>query len=146
MEHHPRGYGIDNWKRSLVRWNMEDVGLDEVKVPRFKRVREKIRREYKVRFDWLESGNRLHFRYLSETMPLFRRDPSLHVAMHARSFQTSFDFLSLSLPPSTFNPFHPIGSQDPGWSWQIRQQNERDVSERCPARMRYANCIIARAA
>lgn len=47
--------------------------------------------------------------------------------------ETSFDFLFLSLSLSslylsTLKPFHPIGSQDPGWSWQIRQQNERDVS------------------
>lgn len=66
-------------------------------------------------------------------------------AVHARSFRDEFRFsLFLSLHFETVPSDRE--SQEPGWSWQIRQQNERDVSERCPARMRYANCIIARAA
>lgn len=55
----------------------------------------------------LESGNRLHFRYLSKTMPLFRGDSSLYSPCTRGRSETSFDFLSFSL--STLKPFHPIG-------------------------------------
>lgn len=85
----------------------------------------------------LESGNRLHFRYLSKTMPLFRGDSSLYSPCTRGRSETSFDFLSFSL--STLKPFHPIGRAKSlaGPGKFVSKTNEtfrRDVLRGCDTR------------